>query len=416
MGFMPRCVEPELIGPIPTAWTCPLPTAWTCWPSVAIACPAMSSPSPSPGKIVHNALSKMRLATNRPEWMKAKKVTASLSLTAEAPAAASSGLSLAAEATTAASSGQCASTLEPKPGNLPWFIEDDEPSDDEPSQPSLKKKRTESVLDSLIEDAQPKALCCLCNKMTSYCTCPQAPVTPIAASGAGTSTEAPKTPKGNDQGASTDVPKTAKGNDQGASTDAPKTAKGNDQGASTDAPKTAKGNEPVTPGDGIFPQSPVAYFEQIIQPKLGPSASLDKVKDSLMEWVPERWVIVKKDLPFPTYDDLRVMAPIGEVQYGNTLLHSLAESRPKEGVRLMLKRKDSGSGKVTQMGSMVFKPREEVDYEYPKLVWLYLDCLQIIMMFCKHWESSPEDIRSYHAQLKEVLPEATSLADFLAEL
>ena len=140
-----------------------------------------------------------------------------------------------------------------------------------------------------------------------------------------------------------------------------------------------------------------------------------------MEWIPQAYPDKDKDLLFPTYDDLRAMAPIVEVQYGNTLLYGLAESRPKEGMRLMLKLKDLKSGKTTQMGSMVFKFRNsDVNNECPKVAWLYLDCLQLLMMFCKHWESLPKDIRSYHAQLKEVFmaevwPQA-SLDEFLAEL
>ena len=383
----------------------------------------MSSPSPSPGKRVDDTLAKMRLATNRPEWMKtaaAKKVTTSLSLTAEASTAASSGLSLAAEATTAASSGQCASTLEPKPGNLPWIFEDEAPS-----QPSPKKMRKESVLDSLILNAQPSALCWLCNKMTCYCTCTGAPVTP---------NQAPLlTSQGSESKAGRECSKTPDHEETDIELEEPPNAAsgaGSSSGdgkarASTDAPKTAKGNEPVTPkanadGKSLFPPSPVAYFEQIIKPKLGPSASPDKIKDSLMEWISLAYPDKDKDLLFPTYDDLRAMAPMAEVKYGNTLLYGLAESRPKEGMRLMLKLKDLKSGKTNQMGSMVFQPREEVNNQYPKVAWLYLDCLQLLMMFCKHWESLPKDIRSYHAQLKEVFmaevwPQA-SFNEFLARL
>ena len=80
-------------------------------------------------------------------------------------------------------------------------------------------------------------------------------------------------------------------------------------------------------------------------------------------------------------------------------LHGLAECRAHE-VRLMLKQTDLTTGTTKQLGSMGFKSIDEEGRHYPKAAYLYLDCLQLLMLICNHNEASPYQIRSYHVDLK----------------
>ena len=75
----------------------------------------------------------------------------------------------------------------------------------------------------------------------------------------------------------------------------------------------------------------------------------------------------------------------------------------------MLKRTDMKSEKTNQMGSMVFKSRDEEKQEYPKEAYLYLEALQLLMLVCRWVESKPEEIRDYHAKLKKYLESSSPM-------
>ena len=182
---------------------------------------------------------------------------------------------------------------------------------------------------------------------------------------------------------------------------APKEADGDHAGKD---PKEAEGDHAED-----IPESPEAYFNQIVKPKLLNSPV--NMHDYLLQWGPVRWSTLRGGA-FPNYDNLRVHARLIGVTYGTggtTVLHGLAESRPKEGVRVMLKRTDLKSQKTNQMGSMVFKSRDEEKQEYPKEAYLYLEALQLLMLVCRWVESKPEEIRDYHAKLKKYLESSSPM-------
>ena len=94
-----------------------------------------------------------------------------------------------------------------------------------------------------------------------------------------------------------------------------------------------------------LPQYPETVFEKVLLPKLQAGQPLD-LPGSLAEWVP----VHLKRCPEATYDALKAECKTITAAYDSLSIYGLAEHRPKEAVRLMLKVKGP-NGKVCQAGS-----------------------------------------------------------------
>ena len=97
-----------------------------------------------------------------------------------------------------------------------------------------------------------------------------------------------------------------------------------------------------------LPQYPEQFFKKVLLPKLQAGQPLD-LAGSLADWVP----VHLNRCPEATYDALRVDVKTITAAYDSLSVYCLAEHRPKEGVRLMLKVK-SPNGNISQAGSHVF--------------------------------------------------------------
>ena len=141
-----------------------------------------------------------------------------------------------------------------------------------------------------------------------------------------------------------------------------------------------------------IPQDPEQVFEKVLLPKLQAGQPLD-LAGSLADWVP----VHLKRCPEATYDALRVDVKTITAAYGGLSIYCLAERRPKEGVRLMLKVK-SPNGKISQAGSHVF-PLGETGL-CPKHAHLYLDMLHLLARVCQHQKADIDQVRAWHDEVK----------------
>ena len=97
-----------------------------------------------------------------------------------------------------------------------------------------------------------------------------------------------------------------------------------------------------------LPQDPEQFFKKVLLPKLQAGQPLD-LAGSLADWLP----VHLKRCPEASYDTLKVDVKTITAAYDGLSIYCLAEYRPKEGVRLMLKAQ-SPNGKISQAGSHVF--------------------------------------------------------------
>ena len=97
-----------------------------------------------------------------------------------------------------------------------------------------------------------------------------------------------------------------------------------------------------------LPQDPDKFVKKVLLPKLQAGQPLD-LAGSLADWVP----VHLKRCPEATYDALRVDVKTSTAAYDSLSIYCLAQHRPKEGVRLMLKVKGP-DGKISQGGSYAF--------------------------------------------------------------
>ena len=136
---------------------------------------------------------------------------------------------------------------------------------------------------------------------------------------------------------------------------------------------------------------PDTVFEKVLLPKLQAGQPLD-LPGSLAEWVP----VHLKRCPEATYDALKAECKTITAAYDSLSIYGLAEHRPKEGVRLMLKVKGPNS-KVCQAGSHAF-PLGETGL-CPNDARLYLDMLYLLAMVCQHQRADLEQARAWHNEL-----------------
>ena len=105
---------------------------------------------------------------------------------------------------------------------------------------------------------------------------------------------------------------------------------------------------------------------------------------------------IRATLQAPNYEALRVDVKTITAAYDGLSIQGLAEYRPKEGVRLMLKVK-SPDGKLSQAGSHVF-PRSETGC-CPKHAHLYLDMLRLLARVCQHQKADLYQVRAWHNEV-----------------
>ena len=130
-------------------------------------------------------------------------------------------------------------------------------------------------------------------------------------------------------------------------------------------------------------------------PKLQAGQPLD-LPGSLAEWVP----VHLKRCPEATYDALKAECKTITAAYDSLSIYGLAEHRPKEGARLMLKVKGPNS-KVCQAGSHAF-PLGETGL-CPKDARLYLDMLHLLARVCQHQRADLEQARAWHTELSMLM-------------
>ena len=140
-----------------------------------------------------------------------------------------------------------------------------------------------------------------------------------------------------------------------------------------------------------LPQDPEKFFKKVLLPKLQAGQQLD-LAASLAEWVPGH---LKRCLE-AIYDALKAECKTITAAYDSLSIYGLAEHRPKEGVRRMLKVKGPDS-KVCQAGSHAF-PLGETGL-CPKDARLYLDMLYLLAMVCQHQRADVEQARAWHNEL-----------------
>ena len=99
----------------------------------------------------------------------------------------------------------------------------------------------------------------------------------------------------------------------------------------------------------------------------------------------------------PSCDALRVDVKTITAAYDGLSIQCVAERRPKEGVRRMLKVK-SPNGKISQAGSHVF-PLGETGC-CPKHAHLYLDMLRLLARVCEHQKADLDQVRAWHDEVK----------------
>ena len=92
----------------------------------------------------------------------------------------------------------------------------------------------------------------------------------------------------------------------------------------------------------------------------------------------------------PTYEAIRAEAKSATTSYEGGTIQCLAEHRPKEGIRIMMKFKAPGKS-VTQAGSHLF-PME--DSCCPKHAYLYVDMLRLLMMVGKYEKATVDIIKA----------------------
>ena len=141
-----------------------------------------------------------------------------------------------------------------------------------------------------------------------------------------------------------------------------------------------------------LPQEPDKFFKKVLMPKLQAGQPLD-LAGSLADWVP----VHLKRCPEATYDALRVDVKTITAAYDSLSIYCLAEHRPKEGVRLMLKVKGP-DGKISQGGSYAF-PVPETGL-CPKHAHLYLDMLHLLARACQHQKADLDQVRAWHDEVK----------------
>ena len=129
-----------------------------------------------------------------------------------------------------------------------------------------------------------------------------------------------------------------------------------------------------------IPQRPEKFFKKVMRPKLAEGGIVD-FTEFLVDWAPERLKAIKAAMRDPTYEALKVEAKSVVTSYDAWCLQGMAEQRPTEGVRIMMKVKGP-SGKVQQAGSKVFPVLK--DQCCSKHAYLYLDMLRLVVMVCKH--------------------------------
>ena len=113
----------------------------------------------------------------------------------------------------------------------------------------------------------------------------------------------------------------------------------------------------------------------------------------MAEWVP----VHEKRCPEATYDALKVEAKTITADYDSLSIYCMAERRPQEGVRLMLKVKSPDS-KICQAGSHVFPVSEKG--LCPKNAHVYLDMLHVLVLVCQHEEADLQQLRAWHEEVK----------------
>ena len=101
-----------------------------------------------------------------------------------------------------------------------------------------------------------------------------------------------------------------------------------------------------------IPQRPEKFFKKVMLPKLTEGDTVD-FTEFLVDWAPERLKAIKAVMRDPTYEALRVEAKSVATSYDAWCIQGMAEQRPTEGVRIMMKIKGP-SGKLQQAGSKVF--------------------------------------------------------------
>ena len=141
-----------------------------------------------------------------------------------------------------------------------------------------------------------------------------------------------------------------------------------------------------------LPQEPEQFFKKVLLPKLQAGQPLD-LAGSLADWVP----VHLKRCPEATHDALRVDVKTITAAYDGLSIYCVAERRPKEGVRLMLKVK-SPRGNISQAGLHVF-PLGETGL-CPKHAHLYLDMLRLLARACQHQKADIDQVRAWHDEVK----------------
>ena len=144
-----------------------------------------------------------------------------------------------------------------------------------------------------------------------------------------------------------------------------------------------------------IPQRPEKFFKKVMRPKLAEGGIVD-FTEFLVDWAPERLKAIKAAMRDPTYEALKVEAKSVVTSYDAWCLQGMAEQRPTEGVRIMMKVKGP-SGKLQQAGSKVFPFLK--DQCCSKHAYLYLDMLRLVAMVCKHKKAGFDLMKTWHSQV-----------------
>ena len=115
------------------------------------------------------------------------------------------------------------------------------------------------------------------------------------------------------------------------------------------------------------------------------------ITGSLVEWAPERLRIIKAAVRDPTYEAIRVEARSVTTSYDDLTIQCLAELRPAEGVRIMMK-VTAPDGKMSQAGSLVFPMRKNACCS--RHAYLYLDMLRLLTMVSEQQKANLDRMKA----------------------